>query len=82
MKEAQEHRKAPAHLVFVSSRDHLDPNIMMWERWAENEGILQHLSSMENWAASAMSSNYGNSKLLLMYAIEEVCKQALGPDGE
>lgn len=24
---------------------------------------------------------YANSKLLLMYAIEEICKEALGPDG-
>ena len=84
MKSTSSHRKAPAHLVFVTSRDHLYPDITEWAEWARQEGILRHLSREENWPPwwDGTEPNYGNSKLLLMYAIEEISKQALGPDGE
>lgn len=85
MKAERKYRKSPAHLVFVNSRSHLDSDITMWSEWAERDGLLRHLSSKEHWSAGAgtgLTPNYENSKLLLMYAIEEICKQALGPDRE
>lgn len=84
MKEKRPYRNAPAHLVFVSSREHLYPSIKHWDEWGEHEGILRHFSSKENWPAwwSTFEPNYANSKLLLMYAIDGISKQALGPDGK
>jgi NAD(P)-dependent dehydrogenase (short-subunit alcohol dehydrogenase family) len=85
MKEERTHRKAPAHIVFVTSRDHLYPDITHWAEWAGQEGILRHFSSKENWPTGLWATtqpNYANSKLLVMYAIDKISKQALGPNGE
>ncbi|KAH8805422.1 putative short chain dehydrogenase/ reductase [Xylogone sp. PMI_703] len=83
MKEERVHRETPAHLVFVSSKSHLDADIASWAKWAKNGGVLRHCSKRENWSSGVLSTpSYDNSKLFLMYAVEEICKQALGPDGE
>lgn len=77
-------RKTTAHVVFVTSRDHLYPDITHWPEWAEKEGLLNHFTSDKDWPTvwEDTQPNYGNSKLLVMYAIEEISKQALGSDGE
>ena len=83
MKEMQTDHKTPSppHLIFVTSRDHLDPDISMWAEWARTgSGILQHLSGEENFPSGIMP-NYDISKLLLTYVVREICKQALGSDG-
>ncbi|KAF4632902.1 hypothetical protein G7Y89_g5222 [Cudoniella acicularis] len=82
MKNKQKSRKSPAHLVFVTSRDHLDPDISKWAEWATRDGLLQHFSMKENWPAGEMNPNYANSKLLVMYAVNELCRLAMGPDGK
>ncbi|KAI9692845.1 MAG: hypothetical protein M1822_004839 [Bathelium mastoideum] len=84
MKEERPHRSDLAHLVFVTSRDHLDPDITHWAEWAKEEGILNHFNDHENWPhwLATTEPNYANSKLLVMYAIEEISKQAIGSDGE
>jgi hypothetical protein len=84
MKEGREARQDPAHLVFVSSRDHLYPDIKQWAEWAGQGGILRHLSRKENWPPlwKTTEPNYANSKLVLMYGVEEICKRSLGPNGE
>lgn len=84
MKQDRASRDSPAHLVLNTSRDHLYPNIKDWPKWAADEGILKHLSSKDKWPAWWLDfePNYANSKLLVMYAFEEMCKRALGPDGE
>ena len=69
------------HLVFVTSRDHTDPDISHWKEWAADEGILRHISDRQNWPSEDVEPNYANSKLLLTYAVEEICKQAVGSDG-
>lgn len=82
MKEERAHRETLAHIVFVNSRSHLDADITTWTKWSEEGGILPHLSSKENWPRGELSPNYAESKLLLMYATEKICKLALGPDGK
>lgn len=85
MKSERANRASPAHIVFATSRDHLYADIRPWKKWAENEGILHYLSDEKYWPASWKvyeEPNYANSKLLVMYGIEEICKRALGPDGE
>lgn len=84
MKEGHKTREKPAHMVFVSSRDHLYPDIKHWVKWSEQGGILRHLSSKENYPPlwQTTEPNYANSKLVMMYGVEEICKRALGPDGE
>ncbi|KAF2241167.1 NAD(P)-binding protein [Trematosphaeria pertusa] len=69
------------HLVFVTSRDHIDPDIRDWARWATDDGILRHCSDRQNWPSHQIEPNYANSKLLLTYAVEEICKKAVEPDG-
>jgi hypothetical protein len=84
MKEIQTEHKSPSppHFIFVTSRDHLDPDISMWAEWGETgPGILQHLSREENFPVGVFLPNYDISKLLLTYAAREICTQALGPDG-
>lgn len=71
-------------IVFVTSRDHLYADITDWKEWSETEGILHRLSDEKYLPApwKLEEPNYANSKLLVMYAIEEISKRALGPDGE
>ncbi|KAF2258614.1 NAD(P)-binding protein [Lojkania enalia] len=85
MREARSHRKSPAHIVFVSSRDHLYNDIDPLVRWSqEKDGILRQVSSKDNWDGGFWETqpNYNVSKLLLMYMIEGVSELARGPDGE
>ncbi|KAI6089745.1 NAD(P)-binding protein [Hypoxylon rubiginosum] len=84
MKLERGNRETPAHLVFVSSRDHLYPDVSHWAEWSKQGGILHHLSSQQNWPPwwATTEPNYDNSKLLLMYAIDEILKRVLGPDNE
>lgn len=84
MKSECANRASPAHIVFATSRDHLYADIRPWKKWAENEGILHRLSDEKYWPApwKLHEPNYAESKLLVMYGIEEICKRALGPDGE
>ncbi|KAI9146980.1 putative GMC oxidoreductase [Paramyrothecium foliicola] len=72
------------HLVVVTSKDHLDPDIQDWPEWASQEGILRHLSRKESWPVTnpaPNAPNYPSSKLMMMYAVEELAEGALGPDG-
>lgn len=84
MKEMRSHRKSLAHLIFVTSRDHLYPDITHWADWAANGGILHHLNREDTWPSiwKTTEPNYANSKLLVMYAIEELCARALDSTGE
>lgn len=84
MKSERANRDSPAHIVFVTSRDHLYPDITHWKTWSEKEGLFARLSDEKYWPAAwkIAEPNYANSKLLVMYAIEEISKRALGPDGE
>lgn len=78
-------RSTPAHLVFVTSRDHLYPDITRWPDWAaENErGLLGHFSDPQNWPSvwADTQPNYGNSKTLVMHAIQEISKLATRGEG-
>ena len=85
MRGARDHRSSPAHLVFLSSREHLDPDLDQLARWSEREdGILRQVCSKENWPGGFWDAepNYAISKLLIMYTIEEISRLARGPDGE
>ena len=85
MREGAAQRKSPAHMTFLSSREHLYPDINELDKWAQKEdGILRQVSSKENWPGGFWDAepNYAISKLLLVYAIEEMVKLARGPDGE
>ncbi|KIX08678.1 uncharacterized protein Z518_03335 [Rhinocladiella mackenziei CBS 650.93] len=81
MKEMTYNGQRPPHLVFVASRDHLDPDISRWAEYGAKEGVLRHFSSRDNWPVGKLDPNYANSKLMLMYAVEELCKQAVATDG-
>lgn len=81
MKKRQDITRPTPHLVFVASRDHLDPDILSWPDWSKQEGILRHFSNKENWPKQSVDTNYAISKLMLMYAIEDMCEQAVAPDG-
>jgi hypothetical protein len=81
MMEVQSDASRKPHLVFVTSRDHVDPDIQEWAKWAADEGILHHCSDKRNWPLDDIQPNYANSKLLLTYAVENVCKKAVGQDG-
>ncbi|KAI1342577.1 NAD(P)-binding protein [Xylariaceae sp. FL0016] len=81
LKEARHQGRDTPHLVFVSSRSHLQPDISSWPDKARESGILKYFSDRSNWPTGAPRPNYANSKLLLMYCVEEISKQALGPDG-
>lgn len=69
------------HLVFVTSRDHIDSDIQEWPRYAADEGILRHFSDAGNWPSDAIEPNYATSKLLVTYAVEKICDLAKAPDG-
>jgi hypothetical protein len=72
----------PPHLVFVTSRDHLDPDITRWEEYsAQLGGLLRYFSKEQNWPRGALDPNYAVSKLLLTYAIEKLCERAMDADG-
>ncbi|KAL2017251.1 hypothetical protein VTK56DRAFT_2363 [Thermocarpiscus australiensis] len=73
-------RKAP-HLIFVTSRDHLAPDIGNWAKWANQGGLLQHFSDEQNWPSTAIDPNYATSKLMLTYAVEHICRRARGANG-
>jgi NAD(P)-dependent dehydrogenase (short-subunit alcohol dehydrogenase family) len=85
MREAAGLRKFPAHMVFVSSRDHLYNDVAPLCKWShEGDHILRQVSSKDNWDGAFFSTqpNYNISKLLLMYTIEGISDLARGPDGE
>ena len=71
-------------MIFVTSRSHLYPSIKQWPQWAAKEGILNRLSAEEHWPSIWVNRepNYGASKLLAHYGIEEILKRSLGSDGE
>lgn len=80
MREPRPDTLRKSHLVFVTSRDHVDPDISQWTQWAADEGILRHLSDRKNWPSLQIEPNYANSKLLVTYAVENICKLAMGPE--
>lgn len=51
-------------------------------RAEKDGGVLAHYSKEENFEAGLTSPMYNYSKLLLMYALEEVSKMALNEKGE
>jgi hypothetical protein len=83
MKQKREYRMEPSHLIFVTSRDHLDPDITAWaEQSTQKGGLLQYFSDGKNWPIGDLNPNYANSKLMLTYAVEQLCERAVGPDGK
>lgn len=83
MKQQRGQRSTPARVVFVSSGLHMSVDIRPWSTYAEKEGgVLAHYSKEENFEAGLTSPMYNYSKLLLMYALEEVSKMALDQNGE
>ncbi|CAI6290692.1 unnamed protein product [Periconia digitata] len=85
MREAASLRKSPAHMVFVSSRDHLYNDISpLCSCQEKKDHILRQLSSKDNWDGAFFETqpNYNVSKLLLMYTIEGISDLARAPDGE
>jgi hypothetical protein len=85
MRGARDHRRSPAHLIFLSSREHLYPDLDELSSWSQRkDGILRQVCSKENWAGGFWDAepNYAISKLLVMYTIEEISRLARGPDGE
>ncbi|CAH0050431.1 unnamed protein product [Clonostachys solani] len=85
LKEERPNRKSPSRLLFVTSRDHLYPSIEHWQEWGETEGLLKHFSDKKYWPPSVrdeMEPNYANSKLLVMYAIEEISQRANDANGK
>lgn len=83
MKQQRAQRSTPARVVFVSSGLHMSVDIKPWFTYAEKEGgVLAHYSKEENFQAGLTSPMYNYSKLMLMYALEEVSKMALNEDGE
>ncbi|KAI1210315.1 NAD(P)-binding protein [Annulohypoxylon truncatum] len=79
MKAERANRSAPAHLAVVGSGRHLEPNIQEWKEWASETSLLEHFSKPENWPGSSMM--YATTKLMAQYAVNELVKMALGPDG-
>lgn len=83
MRQHRGQRNTPARLVFVSSGLHMSVDIRPWSTYAEKDGgVLAHYSKEENFEAGLTSPMYNYSKLLLMYALEEVSKMALNEKGE
>lgn len=83
MKQQRGRRSSPARVVFVSSGLHMSVDISRWSTYTEKEGgVLAHYSKEENFEPGLTSPMYNYSKLLLMYALEEVSKMALNDDGE
>ncbi|KAE9363950.1 putative short chain dehydrogenase/ reductase [Stipitochalara longipes BDJ] len=81
MRQKRKGARPTPHLVFVTSRDHLDPHITTWAELSAQEGLLQHFSDQRNWPTSEWHPNYATSKLMLVYAVEQICKRARGPNG-
>ncbi|KAH8728018.1 putative short chain dehydrogenase/ reductase [Phaeosphaeriaceae sp. PMI808] len=81
MKEKHRVDSKKPHLVFVTSRDHMDPEITSWIDFADHEGILRHFSDNRNWLSGKLDPNYAESKLMLTYAVEHICERARAPDG-
>jgi hypothetical protein len=78
-------RPSPAHLTFLSSREHLYPDLDQLVKWSQQKGgLLRQVCSQANWPSGFWDAepNYANSKLLTMYTIEEIGKLAIGPDSE
>ncbi|CAH0045964.1 unnamed protein product [Clonostachys solani] len=84
MKEERSVRQDPAHIVIVTSRDHLYTTNEQWEKYSKEGGILQHFSDKKNWPAwyPTARPHYAESKLLLTYVIEGLADLARGEDGE
>ncbi|KAL5115415.1 hypothetical protein ACEQ8H_006715 [Pleosporales sp. CAS-2024a] len=84
MKDGRHNRQAPPHIVFVNSGRHFSPDISKWSEWEKRDGgILLHFSSASNWPTQGgFDAMYGISKLLMMYALEEICKLSISPDGK
>jgi hypothetical protein len=85
MRGARSLRSSPAHLTFLSSREHLYPDLDQLVKWSQQkDGILRQVCSKDNWPGGFWDAepNYANSKLLIMYTIEEISRLALGPDGK
>ncbi|PVH94277.1 NAD(P)-binding protein [Periconia macrospinosa] len=85
MRGARSDRKTPAHLVFVSSRDHLDNDIdPLFTGSKQEKSILRQVCSKDYWQGGFWDTqpNYNISKLLLMYTIEGMSELARGPDGD
>ncbi|KAF2737498.1 NAD(P)-binding protein [Polyplosphaeria fusca] len=83
MRGARAQRTSPAHINFLSSREHLYPDIDQLERWSqEKDGILRQVCSKNNWPGGFWDAepNYAISKLLVMYTIEGISNFALGSD--
>ena len=81
MKQKTSGRTRTPHLVFVTSRDHLDPDIADWAGHLDEGGILQHFSDKRNWPSGKHDPNYAESKLMLTYAVEQISKRAAAADG-
>lgn len=64
--------KGKAHLGFVSTGFHRTMKIDSWPR----QDVIGWLSKEENWSADM----YGQARLLMMYAVNEIAKLALGSD--
>ncbi|CAI6090749.1 unnamed protein product [Clonostachys chloroleuca] len=85
MREGRDDRESPSRMIFLSSREHLYPNMDELTKWSQHEhGILRQVCCQENWPGSFWEAepNYAVSKLLLMYTIEEITRMARGPDGD
>ena len=85
MRGARHDRPSPAHLIFLSSREHLYPGHGQLTRWSQQkDGILREVCNRDNWPGWFWDAepNYANSKLLVMYSIEKISRLARGPDGE
>lgn len=85
MRGGRAQRATPAHMFFLTSREHLDPDLDELSKWSQREdGILRAVCRRENWPAQWWEAepNYAVSKLLLMYTVEEITRLARGPDGE
>ncbi|KAI1257778.1 hypothetical protein MGN70_000822 [Eutypa lata] len=78
LKEERANRATPAHLSVVSSGQHVNPDIGTWATWIP-EGVLQHFNKPENWPGPIPM--YAATKLMDVYAFDELSKRALGPDG-
>lgn len=83
MRECRGNRQDAARVVLVSSGTHLAPNISSWPGVLArgDGGVLAHYNDEANWPG--FNAMYAISKLLLMYAFEELVKLAgVGKDGK
>ena len=83
LKQLATQRQSPAHMTFVSSGQHTEPPLQDWLKWVDkSHGVLAYYNKEENWPTYTIGAMYGISKLLMEYAIKELCKMSLGPDGQ